>query len=114
MTELPCACVLEHELVDAGLGDARLSAALADGDDEGGRAGEVEDLVGDEVVGEDDVRGFEQVGGAQGEERGVAGACSDEVDVAGFCVRDRDHAFSVAQGVGEGVFAGEEARGALS
>jgi hypothetical protein len=49
------ACVLQHEVVDAGLSDARLAAALADGDDEGGWAGEGEDLVGDEVVGEDDV-----------------------------------------------------------
>jgi hypothetical protein len=52
--------------VDAGLGYARLTAALADGDDESGGAGEVEDVVGDEVVGEDDVAGLEELGGAEG------------------------------------------------
>ena len=53
--------MLEQKLVDTGLGDARLSAALADRDDERGRTGEVEDLVGDEVVWKDDVGGLEKV-----------------------------------------------------
>ena len=59
-TELSVPRVLEHEGVDAGLGDAWLAAALADGDDDGGGAGEGEDVVGDEVVGKDDVGGFEE------------------------------------------------------
>ena len=50
--------VFEHQGVDAGLSDAGLAAAFAYGDDEGGGAGEVEDVVGDEVVGEDDVAGL--------------------------------------------------------
>jgi len=76
--------VFEHEGVNAGLGDARLSATLADGDDVGGGAGEREDLIGDEVVGEDDVGGLDEREGAEGEQIGVAGARSDEVDVAGL------------------------------
>ena len=50
--------VLEHQGVDAGLGNAGLAAAFAYRDDEGGGAGEVEDFVGDEVVGEDYVAGL--------------------------------------------------------
>jgi hypothetical protein len=76
--------VLEHEGVDACLGDAGLAAALADGDDLGGGAYESEDLVRDEIVGEDDVCGAEEIGGAQGEEIWIAGACSYEIDVAGL------------------------------
>jgi len=93
------ACVFEEELMDPGLCDPRLAAALADGDDERGGASEGQDLVGDEVVWEDDVSGLEQVCGAQGEESGVAGACSDEVDATWFCVWDRDHAFSAGMGL---------------
>ncbi len=56
----------EHEVVDAGLGDAGLAAALADGDDDGGGVGEGEDFVGDEVVGEDDVAGLQEACGRGG------------------------------------------------
>ena len=76
--------VFEHERVDARLGDAGLAAAFADGDNVCGSVGEGEDFVGDEVVGEDDVCGFEETEGAEGEEGGVAGARSCEVDVAGL------------------------------
>jgi hypothetical protein len=76
--------VVKHEFVDAGLGDAGLPAALADGDDLGGGAGEVEDGVRDEVVGQDDVGSLEQGVGAEGEEIGCAGACADEVDGSGL------------------------------
>ena len=76
--------MLEHEIVDLGLGNARLAAALADGDDERGGAGEFEDLVGDEVVGKDDVGGLDELDGADGEEIWVAGTGSGEVDVAGL------------------------------
>ena len=109
---VPLRGVLEHEGVDAGLGDAGLAAAFAYGDDEGGGAGEVEDFVGDEVVGEDDVAGLEELGGAEGEEGGVAGACSYEVDGAGcFSVRGSLD-FVSGEGIGAGVFAGEGAGGA--
>ena len=76
--------VLEHQGVDAGLGDAGLAAALANRDDFGGGAGDGEDLVRDEVVGENDVGGLKELDGAEGEEIGVAGACSCEVDGAGL------------------------------
>ena len=76
--------MLEQERMNAGLGDARLAATFADGDDEGGGTGPGEDLVGDEIVGEDDVRGLQQAQGAQGEQFGIAGARSDEVDDAGL------------------------------
>ncbi len=79
-----CVCMLKHEGVDAGLGDARLAAAFADWDDERGGVGEGEDVVGDEVVGEDDGGGLEETEGAEGEEVGVAGASAAEVDVAGL------------------------------
>ncbi len=78
---------------------------FADRDDEGGGAGEGEDFVGDEVVGEDDVGGLEEAVGAEGEEVGVAGAGADEVDVAGFGLQ-------LDFGVGEGVLAGVGAGGA--
>lgn len=68
--------------MDAGLGDAGLAAALAYGDDLGRWAGEREDFVGDEVVGEDDVAGLKQMMGAEGEEGWVAWTGSAEVDVA--------------------------------
>ncbi len=76
--------VLEHEGVDASLGDAGLAAALTYGDYEGGGAGEVEDGVGDEIVGEDYVAGFEELGGAESQEGWVAGAGTCEVDMAGL------------------------------
>ena len=75
--------VEEHEGVDAGLSDAGLAAAFADGDDEGGGGGEGEDLGGDEIVGEDDVGVLQEMEGAEGEEGGVAGTGSYEVDAAG-------------------------------
>ena len=50
----------------------------------GGGVGVGEDFGGDEVVGEDDVAGLEKVERAEGKKRGVAGAGSDEVDVAGL------------------------------
>ena len=59
--------VLEHEVVDLGLGDAGLAAAFADGDDFGGGAGKGENFFGDEVVGEDDVGGLEELDGAESE-----------------------------------------------
>jgi len=82
--------MVEHEGVDLGLGDTGLAAALANGDDLGCGAGEGEDFIGDEVVGEDDVGGLEKVHGVQGEEAGVARACAYEVDGArlGFFVHD--------------------------
>ena len=82
--------MLEHEGVDLGLGDARLAATLADGDDFGGGAGEGEDFFGDEIVGEDDVGGLEKMNGVKGQEAGVSGACSCKVDGArlGFFVHD--------------------------
>jgi len=76
--------VLEHEFVDPGLGDAGLTTTLADGDDVCCWAGEGEDLVGDQVVGEDDVSGLEELDGADSEEIGVAGARSGKIDVAGL------------------------------
>ena len=77
-----CAGVFEHQGMDAGLGDARLAATLADGDDEGGGVGEGEDFAGDEFVVEDDVAVLEEMQGAEGEEGGRAGAGSAEVDVS--------------------------------
>ena len=110
--------VLEHEGVDAGLGDAGLAAALADGDDEGGGAGEVEDLVGDEVVGEDDVGGLEELEGAQGEQAGISGACADEIDGSGLGFSLQEWGLGSVRGggrggIGAGVLAGEDAGGAL-
>jgi hypothetical protein len=82
--------VLEHEGVDLGLRDAGLAAALAYGDYFGGGAGEGENLVGDEVVGKDNVSGLEELDSTQGEETWVSGACSCKVDGArlGFFVHD--------------------------
>src|SRR5271170_2869919 len=71
---------MEHEGVDLGLRDAGLAAALAYGDDLGCWAGEGEDLVGDEVVGKDDVGGLEEGLSAEGEETGISWTCADEVD----------------------------------
>ena len=76
--------VFDHEGVNAGLGDAWLSAAFADGDDEGCGAGEVEHFVRDEVVGQNDVGGLDEVKGTAGEEIRVARACTAEVNFAGF------------------------------
>ncbi len=81
--------VVEHQVVDAGLVDAGLTAALADRDDLSSGAGEREDLVRDEVIGEDDVRGLEQGVRAQGEEIGCTGTGSGEVDDSGL--RGMDH-----------------------
>ncbi len=81
---LVLARVVQHQFVNAGLGDARLAAALADGDDFSRGAGEIEDGVGDEVVGEDDVGGLEEGVGAEGEEIGRAGAGAAEVDGSGL------------------------------
>ena len=82
--------MLQHEGVDLGLGDAGLAAAFADRDDFGGGAGESEDFFGDQVVWKDDVGSLEKMEGAEGEEAGVSGACSREVDGArlGFFVHD--------------------------
>jgi hypothetical protein len=74
--------VKKHQLVDAGLRDAGLAAALANGDDLGGWVGESEDFVGDEVVREDDVGVLEEMEGAEGEKGWVAGPGAYEVDVA--------------------------------
>jgi len=76
--------MLEQERMNAGLGDARLPAALANWNDKRGGRGEGEHFVRDQVVGEDDVRGLQQAQGAQGEQFGIAGARSDEVDDAGL------------------------------
>lgn len=70
--------------MDAGLGDAGLTAAFADAVFEYLRAAEVEDGIGDEVVVEDDVGVGEQMGGTEGEEIGVAGAGAYEIDGSFF------------------------------
>ena len=96
------ACSIEHEGVDLGLGDARLPAALADGEGAGGGVGEGEDSGGDEVVGEDEGGGGEEAGGAEGEEVGVAGAGADEVDVTGLGCGTRRSRFLLGSSGGWG------------
>ena len=59
--------VLKHEGVDLGLRNTGLAAALADGDDFGGGTGEGEYLIGDEVIGEDNVGSLEELDGAKSE-----------------------------------------------
>lgn len=76
--------VLDHECVDASLGDAWLAAALADRDNEGGWTGEVQHFIRNEVVGQDDVCGLDEVEGTPGEEVGVAWAGAAEIDFAGL------------------------------
>jgi hypothetical protein len=58
--------VFQHEGVDAGLGDTWLATALAHRNNQGGWAGEREDIVGDEVVGQDNVGGLQQSECAEG------------------------------------------------
>lgn len=93
--------VVDHEGVDLGLGDTGLAAALSDGDDGSGGAGEIKDFVGDEIVGEDDIAGAEEVRCAQGEEIGVPWACAYEVDGAGL--RFRVHCWALSLDCGRGL-----------
>jgi hypothetical protein len=74
--------------VDLGLRDAWLATALADRNDVCGGAGKSKDLFGDQIVRKDDVGGFDEVCGAQCEQRGIAGACAYEVDMARFSIGD--------------------------
>ena len=77
-----CSGVVEHEGVDLGLSDAGLSAALAYGDDLGGWAGEGQNLVGDEVVGEDYVGGLQEGYGAKGQVLRISWTCADQIDLS--------------------------------
>ncbi len=80
--------VLEHQVVDPRLGDARLSAAFSYRDDDRGWTCDAEDFVGDEVIGQDDVGGFDEVGRAQGEKRGIAWTSTYQIDITRFGVGD--------------------------
>ena len=88
------ACSFDHHGVDLGLSDARLAAALAHAGQGSFGVGEVENLGRNEIIVKNNGGGLEEAEGTEGEEVGVAGTSTCQVDGSGQgggARRDRRH-----------------------
>ena len=74
---------LDHQRVDVGLRAAFALAPLADQHALGLAAGKLENLLGDEVIEQDDVGRLQGANGFQGQQLGIAGTCADQRHAAG-------------------------------